>query len=256
MKNFFECIFSIKNSTNKSHKIITILGLKMKFKSKTIFDSGENNSIYIIDKQGVKSKLTSDYIEGFIVKFSGNNNTIILREPLKFSECFFDIKSDNSYIEIGSSEWGINNLYAICASGNNQKLKIGNIVFISGAKIFLSEENATVKIEDDCMLSFDIVIMPTDSYPIFDLAFGNRINNITEVSIGKHCWLGAGVFIGKNVSIAPNNIIGAKSVVTKSFDEEYSAIAGNPAKIVKKGITWGRNLKDKTLANIKENTNA
>lgn len=259
-KKIISNIFSIKNSNDKRYKVVTVLGLKMKFKSKvkpkTIFDNGENNSIYIIDEQGVKSKLTSDYIEGFIVKFSGNNNTIILHEPLKFSECFFDIKSDNSYIEIGSSEWGINNLYAICVSGNNQKLKIGNIVFISGAKIFLSEENATVKIEDDCMLSFDIVIMPTDGHPVFDCVSENRINNITEVSIGKHCWIGAGTFIGKNVSIAPNNIIGAKSVATKSFDEEYTAIAGNPAKIVKRGITWGRNLKDKTLVDTKENANA
>ena len=77
-----------------------------------------------------------------------------------------------------------------------------------------------------------------------------------EFSIGKHCWIGAGTFIGKNVSIAPNNIIGAKSVATKSFDEEYTAIAGNPAKIVKRGITWGRNLKDKTLVDTKENANA
>ena len=46
--------------------------------------------------------------------------------------------------------------------------------------------------------------------------------------------------ICKNVRIADNSIIGAHAVVTKSFSEKNSVIAGNPAKIVKQGVEWHR----------------
>lgn len=44
----------------------------------------------------------------------------------------------------------------------------------------------------------------------------------------------------KNAEIADGCIVGAETVVAKVFDEPDCAIAGNPAKIVKRGITWDR----------------
>ena len=49
-----------------------------------------------------------------------------------------------------------------------------------------------------------------------------------EVKIGKNCWIGDGVIILPGVSIGDGCIIGAGSVVTKSFGD-YVLIAGNPA---------------------------
>jgi acetyltransferase-like isoleucine patch superfamily enzyme len=53
------------------------------------------------------------------------------------------------------------------------------------------------------------------------------------IRIGKYCWLGMGVIILPEVEIGDFTIIGAGSVVTKSFPEGYCVIAGNPAKIIK-----------------------
>ena len=51
-----------------------------------------------------------------------------------------------------------------------------------------------------------------------------------KITIGKNCFIGKGVTILYGVSLSDNIIVGARSVVTKSFEESGIIIAGNPAK--------------------------
>ena len=51
------------------------------------------------------------------------------------------------------------------------------------------------------------------------------------VIIGDYTWIGENVSIMPGVNIGKSSVIGANSVVTKSFPER-SIIAGNPAKII------------------------
>jgi acetyltransferase-like isoleucine patch superfamily enzyme len=53
------------------------------------------------------------------------------------------------------------------------------------------------------------------------------------VSIGKYCWLGANSIILPGVTLGRNTIVGAGSVVTKSFPDGWCIIAGNPARMIK-----------------------
>ena len=54
-----------------------------------------------------------------------------------------------------------------------------------------------------------------------------------NVIIGDKCWIGMNSIILPGVELANNTIVGAGSVVTKSFKTPNSIIAGNPAKIIK-----------------------
>lgn len=51
-----------------------------------------------------------------------------------------------------------------------------------------------------------------------------------RINIGDNCFLGMNVIILPGVTLADNCIVGAGSVVTKSFLEPGTVIAGNPAK--------------------------
>lgn len=54
-----------------------------------------------------------------------------------------------------------------------------------------------------------------------------------EVQIDDYCWIGMNVMIMPGVHLGPRTVVGAGSVVTKSFPEGYCVIGGNPAKLIK-----------------------
>jgi hypothetical protein len=53
------------------------------------------------------------------------------------------------------------------------------------------------------------------------------------IHIGKECWIGMNAVILPGVTLGDHTIVGAGSVVTKSFENGNCVIAGNPAKIIK-----------------------
>lgn len=54
-----------------------------------------------------------------------------------------------------------------------------------------------------------------------------------DVVIGEKCWIGMNSVILPGVTLGEHTVVGAGSVVTKSFENGYCVIAGNPAKIIK-----------------------
>jgi acetyltransferase-like isoleucine patch superfamily enzyme len=64
--------------------------------------------------------------------------------------------------------------------------------------------------------------------------FDNRIQIRSEsVTIGRYCWLGMNCVILPGVQLGDFTIVGAGSVVTKSFPQGHCVIAGNPARLVR-----------------------
>lgn len=65
----------------------------------------------------------------------------------------------------------------------------------------------------------------------------NHLNSHIEgknIIIGKNCWIGMNSVLLPGVELGDKTIVGAGSIVTKSFKEGNAIIAGNPAKIIKK----------------------
>lgn len=53
------------------------------------------------------------------------------------------------------------------------------------------------------------------------------------IVLGEKCWIGMNSVVLPGVILGDHTIVGAGSVVTKSFPEGNCVIAGNPAKIIK-----------------------
>ena len=125
-------------------------------------------------------------------------------------------------------------------------LKIGNGVSIGdNTKISIMENNRVV-IGNDCMFSYDILLFSGDGHAIFDMETGRRTNLYLgddpkgSITLGDHVWIGAGCYILNRAKIGTSCIIGAGSTF-KGELPDYCVAAGNPARIVKKNVTWSRN---------------
>ncbi|HEI3816188.1 TPA: acyltransferase, partial [Escherichia coli] len=69
----------------------------------------------------------------------------------------------------------------------------------------------------------------------------NKVLNASKpIILGDHVWVGAKATFLKGTVIPNNSIIGTGSIVSKEFTEQFTAIAGIPAEVVKTGVNWDR----------------
>jgi acetyltransferase-like isoleucine patch superfamily enzyme len=61
----------------------------------------------------------------------------------------------------------------------------------------------------------------------------HNLSHEKPIKIGDYSWIGMNSIITAGVELGTRTIVGAGSVVTKSFPEGFCVIAGNPAKVIK-----------------------
>lgn len=84
-----------------------------------------------------------------------------------------------------------------------------------------------IEIGDDVIFGPQVYLLAHDTSTKRSTGY----TRIGKIKIGNKCFFGARVFIMPNVEIGENTIVGANSLVSKSFPANV-VIAGNPAKII------------------------
>lgn len=203
----------------------------------------DRNRVILISEDGSQEeikKYSLKKIKGLEIDICGSDNRIILKKPFNYIDSRIDILGDNALVEIGYSNWNYRKLHVLF-SGNasNRKLKIGNNGnFFGPVRLTLQGSGTFMEIGDEFTISHDVNIYNNDNHVVINPQTREIINTATGVKIGNHVWIGHKASILKNVSLADNIIVGAGSIVTKSFNKNHVAIAGNPAKIVKENVDW------------------
>lgn len=107
---------------------------------------------------------------------------------------------------------------------------------------YILAEVQPVKIGEQCMIA-ESVIRGADSHSVLDINTGKVLNVQSPdkpLAIGNRVWIAERCRLLKNAGIADGCIVGAEAVVAKKFSEPNCVIAGNPAKVIKTGVTWDR----------------
>lgn len=203
----------------------------------------KNNKIIIIDEKG--NSKNALFVKGLKITFQGKNSIVKIHKPIpRFKKCKI-ICGDDAKIEIGSSKYGIKRLI-IFATGKGAECRIGeNFLATNFCSILLHrEKDLKVKIGDDCMFGSNITLRCSDAHTIFHQESRKIENKGKDIEIGNHCWLATDVTVLKGVKISSNNIIGTRSLVTKSCLSECTLSVGIPAKTVKYSVCWDKRTPD------------
>jgi len=125
----------------------------------------------------------------------------------------------------------------------NKTLFIGSGTSISHGVMI--NTRCGLRIGRGVLIAREVIIMDYDGHPIFDATTSStectseRYGGKAEpIVIEDHVWIGFRAMIMKGVKIGKGSIVGAHSCVYSDVPEN-SIVSGNPAKIVKQGISWG-----------------
>lgn len=157
--------------------------------------------------------------------------------------CKLEIYGDNNVVEFKSSTYFVGKICIgtpDCPS-TGCKVVVGKDTTAVGLGVMmrLLEDNSTIVIGDDCMFSEEINVWVTDTHTVVDEQ-GDVVNWGKYIEIGDHVWIGKHSTILKNTKIADNSIVAWGAIVSGTFDESGSVIAGNPGRVVKHVAGWNR----------------
>jgi acetyltransferase-like isoleucine patch superfamily enzyme len=213
-------------STFTAFKKITSLGLDFNFTNRKKI-CGKGNSLQIMT-HGYRLKKVS-------FEIYGDDNIVIIERGATVSNTKIFIRGSHHRLIIGEDCWIRGG--SLWLEDYECQIFIGKRTFIQEAHLAATEPGSTIKIGEDCMLSYGIDIRSGDSHSIIDLVSNTIINYAKNVIIEEHVWIGARVQVLKGVSISSGSIIGAGAVVTKSIPGNSLAV-GVPATVKKSNVTW------------------
>ena len=196
-------LLHIKYNNKKSNQVK--INSLVRCKSKISFSKKSINNDVFVDSNCVIKKLT--------VQVFGNNNKIIIEKDCYIADLTLCIEDDNNTVVIGENS-------KLCGA-----IKLS---CIEGTKITIGE---------DCLFSSEIDVRTGDGHAILD-ENNTRINPSKDVIIDDHVWVGYRAMLLKGSHIHKNSIVGAGAAVTGDIGESNVAVAGAPAKVVKRNINW------------------
>lgn len=102
-----------------------------------------------------------------------------------------------------------------------------------------------VRFGSDVLISWDVLLMDNDLHHIYSDLSMQSSETEQEICIGNHVWIGCrstllkGCVVNDNSVIAANSVVTRKSCLIDTGNHNVSILlAGNPAKIIKKGVNW------------------
>lgn len=89
---------------------------------------------------------------------------------------------------------------------------------------------------NDCGISWECQFLDEDFH---ELNYeGQENQKARNIRVGNHVWIGSRVTVLKGAVIPNGCVVAANTVVNKEFTEENCLLAGNPAKVVKRNVSW------------------
>ena len=125
--------------------------------------------------------------------------------------------------------------------GHGSKLSVRGHLSL-GAGFNMTAESTIVcakeiRFGDDCLLSWDILVMDTDEHPLYNKE-DERINPDKAILVGNHVWIGCKCVLLKGAEVPDNTVVAAGTMLKSAFAGNNQVIGGEPPTILKRDTRW------------------
>lgn len=185
-------------------------------------------------------KINGAFLRNVKIKVNGKNCIVTLCPKVIMNDSVISVIGDNCKVFIEGGGTNIHQCHIDVRHSNSEVIiKKG---FTSEQVSMYACEDCRILVGEDCMFSSGIYVSTTDFHSVIEANTGKRLNPAKNVVIGNHVWIAHGVSILKGAIIADNIIVGKNSTVVSRLESPYSVYVGTPAKKVKEGVTWKREI--------------
>lgn len=178
------------------------------------------------------------FLRGLRLTFNGKGNEVTLGgvKPSALANLHIAVHGSHHKVIIEGGV-GAKNLSVYCAD-EHCEVHVMEDTQISGKTELAVMEGTKIEVGKDCLFSANITLRAGDSHSVIDAATGERINHSKDIIVGDHVWIGNTVIVTKGTVIGEHSVVATGSVVAGKTFPANSAIGGNPAKVIKEGVSW------------------
>ena len=116
------------------------------------------------------------------------------------------------------------------------RMTIGQNFSITGKSTIVCTKH--ISFGNDCLLSWDILMMDTDWHKITRENTDTPIKPPSAIRVGNHVWIGCRNTILKGATICDDCVIAAGSMVTRNVDIPHAIYGGSPLRVLKEKVDW------------------
>ena len=167
------------------------------------------------------------------------NDPDIMADQLKYLDRLYDFNHTRP-TELKKREKLLKKMFAQLGEGcyiepplytnmGGHHVHFGNFVYANFGLTLVDDTN--IYVGDHTMFGPHVTVA-TAGHPIEPGLREKGLQYNLPVTIGRNCWIGAGVLILPGVTIGDNTVIGAGSVVTKDIPANVVAV-GNPCRVLR-----------------------
>ena len=194
-------------------------------------------NVFRIKKVGANNRIIAPcaLMKQVKIRINGSHNTVVIGDYAQLKGASICINGSFNHVTIG--DWSYLGGTDLFIEDDGGSIVIGSRTKFLGKTHLAVIEGTSITIGQDCLFSSDIQLRTGDSHSVLDME-GRRVNASESIVLGDHVWVGTKAFLNKGAKVGPHSIVGACALVTKAFDEAHCALAGVPAKIVKRDVDW------------------
>lgn len=206
-----------------------------------------------INGNGNKIKIGKSCLNNVVINITGDNSEYNFEDDC--CACNFQINSKVNNGPIQAANYTILNIGRAVRideglaelGADNTKIDIGHATSIVKASFYAVERETKIVIGEHSLISWNVEFRTSDWHSVIEKSTGKRLNPPSSLVLSERVWIGSDVRILKGIHIGRESIVGAGSIVTRNI-ESNCAVGGNPAKVIKRNVTWNH---DAWVKNIK-----